>query len=91
MGDLRAHAANDLVIFNRDEATADFDGGADGVEINAIDERIVDDSGVDALRDEFLSSFDGFTKERAAADQDDVISTLQNLRFAPFVGGVFRP
>ena len=91
MGDLRAHAANDLVIFNRDKTTARFDCGSDGVEIDAVDEWIVDDGGVDALRDEFLSSFDGFAEQGAAADQDNVVAALQNLRFAPFVGGVFRP
>ena len=50
MGNLRAHAANDLVIFDRhDAAGRGFHRVADGFEIHVVDERIVDDGGTDAL------------------------------------------
>ena len=47
---LRPHACHDLMIFQGHDATrAGSDHRADGVEINAIYERIVQDCGADLL------------------------------------------
>src|SRR5439155_20915146 len=62
-----------------------------GVEVDAIDERIVDDGGADPSGSQFFSRVDGFAKKRPAANQDDIVAALENLRFAPLIGGVFGP
>src|SRR5437899_10603652 len=79
--DLRAHPTNDLMVFNGDDTATGFDGRADSVEIDPIDEGIVDDGRVDALGGQLFSSVDGFAEERAAPDQDDFVAWRQNFRF----------
>ena len=92
VGNLCAHAADNLVIFDRDEAsTGGFDRGADRLEVDVIDKGIVDDGGFDALLAEFPAGFDRFGEKRSATNQDDLAALLKDLGFAPRVFRAFDP
>ena len=80
-----------MVFQGHHAAGAGLDRRADRIEINAIDERIVDDGGFDVLFREFFPGFDGFANQRTAGDQRDGVAWLQHLRFAPFVTGILQP
>src|SRR5713226_8824763 len=89
---LRAHAADDLVVLDRDDAARGvFHGRADGVEVHPVDKGIVDDGGLDAFLRQLLSRLDGFVDQHAASDQRHVAGRLEHLRLAPLVLRVLDP
>src|SRR5678816_774462 len=74
---LCSHAPHDLMVLNRHHpAKAGLHCGADSVEINTINKRIVDHRGCDALFGEFLSGFYRLAQERPATDQHNISAAL---------------
>src|SRR4051812_44268428 len=89
---LRAHATNHLVIFNRNHAAeAALDSRSYRFDIDPIDERVVDHGCRHALLAQFFSSLERLNQKRTAADQEDISASLQNLGFAPLVCRVLDP
>ena len=91
MRNLRAHPANDLMIFNGDNAPATFlDSGADGRHIHAVDERI----GHDGRGNVFSFNCRPASMARPTnGPQATMTTSLPSARtcLAPFVFRVFRP
>src|ERR1051325_2813943 len=89
---LRAHAANNLVIFDGHNATLRlFDGSADCGDIDVIDEWIIDDRRLLSFFGELLAGFNRSEEKWTGGDQHNVRTLREDLRFAPFVFGAFDP
>ncbi len=92
VGELGAHAPDGLVVLDGDEAAlGGLDGGADGFEVGAVDEGVIDDGGEDAAGGELFAGGDGVADEGAAGDDDEVFAFAQDLGFTPGVGGMWGP
>ena len=72
MGPLRPHAANPLVIPDGHQPAAGLDGGSDRFEIDAVDERVVDDGGLNAEARQLPTGLDCLAQQGAGAHEDDV-------------------
>ncbi len=92
VGNLRAHPADHLVVFNGDDAARAFlDCRADGLHIHSIDEGIGNDGRGHALLLQLATRFDRPAHQRPAGDDDHVVPGGQNLRLAPFIIGDCPP
>src|SRR5688572_30871953 len=92
MRNLRAHAADDLVIFNRhDTALRLFDSFADGREVDVIDKGVVDDRRLSSFFRELFAGFNRFAEQWTGSNQNNIGTLRKNLRFAPLVFGAFHP
>ena len=92
MGNLRSHPANNLVILDcHQPARSRFHRGSDGVEVHAVDERIVDDRRLDAFCGELFAGIDRAAQKRPGADQHHVTAGLKHLRLAPGILRAFDP
>ncbi len=70
---------------------AGLDRRADGFDIHPVDERVVDDGGLDAFLGEFLAGLDGLVDQHAAATSTTSAAGLEHLRLAPRIRGVLDP
>src|SRR4051812_34896277 len=91
MRHLSSHAASDLMILDRDDSAAGLHRCADGFKVHFVDEWIIYDGGIDASRRKLLARFQRFVQKHPAADEHDVTSLLQDLRFSPFIARVLDP
>src|SRR6476646_8663269 len=89
---LRAHATDGLVIFDRHHtAGAVPDLRADRLEINAVYERVVDDGRPDVLFRQSPPGFNGFAQQWTATDENHIAPPLQHLCPAPLIPGALNP